>query len=283
MNSCPVCHSNDLLLWGVKNTYKLYKCNDCTHLFADITSQLKEPLNNLSEDDFRSIITNSNMNEDYEYYRHLLKSEEGGSHTSITYQIINDFIKSLNVFETKTWLDVGCGSGHILDKMGKQGWNVIGVEPGEWGQIAAKERKLNIIKGFLTRDTFDQKFDVVSATDVLEHQSNPSEFIELLKYYLKSDGVLILSFPYADSLFAKLLKSRWPMIAPPTHCQFFNEKSIDLFASRHHLSIERKRQYNSTRFRIIGRFKWINLTIDRFFKFINWGDQVVLVLKPMKS
>lgn len=279
MKTCPICAEINSRKWSKKNGYFVYQCLSCTHVFVDIFSKIEHPLDTLTEDDFRSTITNSSVERDEEYYQHLLLGEKEGSHTSITYQLINSTLNLSSIKENRTWLDVGCGSGHIVHNMQRMGWDVVGIEPGEWGQIAAKDRQLNIIKGFLTRNTFDRKFDIVSATDVLEHQPNPYEFVELLKYYLKPKGVIILSFPFADSMFAKLLKSRWDMIAPPTHCQFFNKESLEVFASNSKLVIQNMIQYNSTRFRFFGRYRFINDMMDYFFKITNLGDQVVVFLK----
>lgn len=279
MICCPICNSSKINLWGNKNNYKIYNCIDCTHIFADLSSNLTVPLNSLEENDFRSIITNNIMNSDDAYYRHLFSGEKEGFHTHITFNIIDKLIQLYNFNGAKTWLDVGCGSGFIVKQMSDRGWNAIGVEPGEWGQIAARERKINVVKGFLTTETFTTKFDVISATDVLEHQSNPYEFINLMKYYLKPEGLLVLSLPFADSLFAKVFKSKWSMIAPPTHCQFFTNKSLNILASKTEFRILNKYKYNTTGVRFLSRSKLFNKGLNLFFQLTNLGDQAVFVLK----
>lgn len=282
MTLCPICKSRDAYQWGTKNNYILLKCRECTHLFADLSSKLNQPLDNLDESGFRSFMTHDILKDDTEYYKHLLRGEAKGDHIDITFNTINALLGSRKFDDKKkNWLDVGSGSGYIVEQMAKKGWEAKGIEPGEWGQIAAREKKIDITKGFLSQQTFPAKFNIVSATDVLEHQPEPIEFIELLRFYLKPQGYLIISIPFADSLFGRILKSKWAMIEPPTHCQFFNRKSISTLANRCKLSIEEIAQYNSTRFRFVGRFKWFNRLMDSVFKLTNWGDQAVIIFKPL--
>jgi len=277
MICCPICNSTTPYFWGSKNRYKIYKCDECTHIFADLSSD--PPLDNLEGDNFRSFFTHNLMSSDKAYYHHLSLGEKEGLHTNITFRIIDKLIQSYNLGPTKSWLDVGCGSGFIVKQMGDRGWNAVGIEPGEWGQIAAKEKKLNIVKGFLTKETFQTKFDVISATDVLEHQANPIEFIKVIKFYLKPEGLLILSLPFADSLFANLFKSSWSMIGPPTHCQYFTNKSFNLLAYKTEFRVIDKIQYNSTRIPFLSRFELFNKIFDSLLELNNWGDQVVFILK----
>ncbi len=55
MKACPICNSNNLQLWGIKNDYSLYLCELCTHIFADIESKLDGTLNNLPEEVHKSM------------------------------------------------------------------------------------------------------------------------------------------------------------------------------------------------------------------------------------
>lgn len=282
MIHCPICNSSKLNHWGNKNSYKIYKCVDCTHIFADLSLNLNEPLDKLEENDFRRVITNNIMKSDDAFYRHLCEGEKEGYHTYITFNIILKLIQSYNINATKTLLDVGCGSGFIVKQMSEFGWQAVGVEPGEWGQIAARERQINIVKGFLTEETFQIKFDVITATDVLEHQPDPYEFITLIKHYLKPEGLVIFSLPFADSLFSNIFKSKWSMVAPPTHCQFFTNKSMNVLAGKTGFTIIKKVQYNSA-IPYLGRFKQLTKILNSVLKLYNWGDQAVFILKLNKK
>lgn len=282
MKECPICSSSNLLLWGKKNGYSIYQCKSCTHLFADTQSRMDRELNSLDEIDFRAIITNDMMENDDDYYRHLESGEKEGLHSNLTFRVIEkEILKGLNLNPVGSWLDIGSGSGYLIQQVSKLGWDAVGIEPGGWGQIAAREKGINIIQGFLSKDTFKRKFDVISATDVLEHQSNPIEFMELIKFHLKPNGIILFSIPFADSLFARVRKSKWSMLVPPTHCQFFNKKSISFFASKMELSIVKLVQYNSAKFKFFSRFNVTDKLINRLFDLNNWGDQAVIVMKPL--
>ncbi len=45
--------------------------------------------------------------------------------------------------------------------------------------------------------------------DVIEHLSNPIEFLNVLKSYLNEDGLLLIATPDRGSFLAKLLGKKW--------------------------------------------------------------------------
>ena len=62
--------------------------------------------------------------------------------------------------------------------------------------------------------------------DVLEHVANPKEFLTSFSFFLKKTGFLFLTFPNASSYRAKIFKTKWRMITPLNHINFFSKKSI---------------------------------------------------------
>lgn len=274
MIKCPICGSDDLFGWGWKNGYPLYRCQICDHIFADIS---KKSLSYNDPHSFREFITNELVHSDQDYYEHLCLSEIEGSHLYSTSRIIMHEISAFN-FESKLWLDIGCGSGFLLSEIKKIGWTAIGIEPGGWGRIAAKQKSLNIIEGFLTKKTFNIKFDVISATDVLEHQSNPKEFLKLIKIYLKPEGLALFSIPFADSFHGKFLKARWSMVTPPTHSQFFTKTSLQTIIESVGLIIVKIIQFNSS-YSLFNKSKKLKLLADKLLTVKYGGDQIVVIAK----
>ena len=97
------------------------------------------------------------------------------------------------------WLDIGSGSGYLVQLLQQRRWDVVGIEPGGWGQIAAREKGIRVIQGFLDETTFRAQFDCISMTDVLEHQPDPRDLLRLAGHYLCQSGVLFISVPFVDS------------------------------------------------------------------------------------
>lgn len=115
-------------------------------------------------------------------------------------------------------LDVGCGSGSMLQIAKDLGWDVIGLEIDPNAVKAAKAHGLNVIEGgfnHLTQVT--DKFDCVICSHVLEHVYEPSTLIDLLTKMVKPKGVLLLSLPNSKSHVRTLYGANWRGIEAPRH------------------------------------------------------------------
>jgi len=206
-------------------------------------------------------MTNGLMATDRAYFEHLTQEEAPGRASAV----VADHVLALCArggVGTGRWLDVGCGSGYLLMQVIKAGFTPAGIEPGGWAQIAAAERKLPIVQGFLGPDTFTQPFDVVSATDVLEHVASPVAFLRMLSQQISPGGRIVITIPYAQSLEARLKGERWNMIDPPTHRQFFTRRSLDELLARTGLAIERRRRYHLRNMRGLGKYRLARRILD---------------------
>lgn len=99
-------------------------------------------------------------------------------------------------------LDVGCNYGFGMD-LGRHlyGWQTVGVEPSPAGARGARELGLDIRAEYVTDSTeFDELFDVVLASEVLEHVPDPAAFLRTLARLLTPDGVLVLTTPAAEAV-----------------------------------------------------------------------------------
>ena len=131
-------------------------------------------------------------------------------------------------------LDVGCASGLFLLHARRAGWDVTGIEPNE--KLCEDARKR--LKGQgqvqcvpLEAAQLDGGFDVISLWDVLEHVPGPRSFLELCHHLLQLGGYLFLNVPDLDSLEARILGRRWPLLLPE-HLNYFNRTSLELCAKR---------------------------------------------------
>ncbi len=131
-------------------------------------------------------------------------------------------------------LDVGCASGLFLRHALEAGWQITGIEPSE--ALCAEARKNLGGKGQIKCATLedaglDAGFDAITLWDVLEHVPDPQGFLRLCRGLLKSDGYLFLNVPDLDSLEARVLGRRWPLLLPE-HLNYFNRESLKLCAMR---------------------------------------------------
>jgi hypothetical protein len=77
----------------------------------------------------------------------------------------------------------------------------------------------------LENSTLCPPFDVVTLWDVLEHVPDAIQFLTACRGLLNSGGYLFLNVPDLDSLEAKILGSRWPLLLPE-HLNYFNRPSL---------------------------------------------------------
>ena len=130
-------------------------------------------------------------------------------------------------------LDVGFGSGAILDAAARAGWDVHGVEVSASAVRHVREKHPNVREGRLQDARYpDQWFDVVIASELLEHLSDPTQFLGEIRRILRPGGLLWATTPHARGVSARLLGTRWSVVYPPDHMQLFSVKGIKALLSR---------------------------------------------------
>lgn len=102
--------------------------------------------------------------------------------------------------QVRRFLDVGCNYGFALD-LGRflHDWEVVGVEPSLAGRRGATEFGLDIRNSYLDDGVkLGEPFDLVLASEVLEHVTDPLGFLKVLSAQLKPTGTLLLTTPAAE-------------------------------------------------------------------------------------
>lgn len=97
--------------------------------------------------------------------------------------------------EGKDYVDVGCGTGGILDLVKERAATVAGVEP----QRAMREelQQAGYTMYRLPEDMPDASFDVASLFHTLEHLTDPLGTLKEIKRALRPGGVLMVEVPHA--------------------------------------------------------------------------------------
>ncbi|MEM0134463.1 MAG: class I SAM-dependent methyltransferase [Thermoplasmatales archaeon] len=107
-------------------------------------------------------------------------------------------------------LDIGSNDGTLLSYFKNQGYSVVGVEPSEYASELAVQKGIPTIKNFFNEELSSKilreygKFDLITATNVLTHVKDPSQFLESCKSILKEGGSIVVEFYYFESIISNL-------------------------------------------------------------------------------
>jgi 2-polyprenyl-3-methyl-5-hydroxy-6-metoxy-1,4-benzoquinol methylase len=121
-------------------------------------------------------------------------------------------------------LDIGCGNGRFLQHLSTVGdFELHGIEmEGGSAERAKRIKEINLKIGTLTAgDYTDGYFDAITLFHVFEHLDMPKETLQVIKNILKTDGILMMSFPNIASWQARAFKGKWLHLDPPRHLFFF--------------------------------------------------------------
>ncbi len=103
-------------------------------------------------------------------------------------------------------LDIGCGTGiGITFPIASLGYKIIGVDIDKNSIHYANKINIYPKADFVAGDLKDlmdlTDFDIIICSEVLEHVSNPEDFLMFLTTRIKSDGIIILTVPNGYSWF----------------------------------------------------------------------------------
>lgn len=120
------------------------------------------------------------------------------------------------------YLEIGCGFGLGLDIARRGlGWDVKGLDPSPFAAAGRDLLGLPIeARYLLPDDPLADSFDVVHASEVLEHVADPLAMLRTLHQALCADGTLVLTTPAAElivpetgeGLLIPLLSAGWHMV-----------------------------------------------------------------------
>lgn len=107
-------------------------------------------------------------------------------------------------------LDVAAGRGNFSLRLAEMGyhvtWNDINPEKIEYIEMKREKGIIEYKPGNIFDVKFDQLFDVVIATEIIEHVAHPDEFLIHLSSLVKPGGYVIISTPLGSYFANKLPK-----------------------------------------------------------------------------
>jgi SAM-dependent methyltransferase len=119
-------------------------------------------------------------------------------------------------------LDLGCACGFMIEAALEAGYDAWGVEFSREAIAAAEPRIRDRIHHGDINQLERGEFDVITAFDILEHVQDPLASLRQWAELLRPGGLLVVTSPDTDSLFRKVMRSRWPMLQPLQHTFLFS-------------------------------------------------------------
>lgn len=154
-------------------------------------------------------------------YERFLSEEESMSGMAGAGEVI----RWLGLNKPGTFIDYGCGAGHLLREAAKREWRAIGVELDQ--RIAEKysDGADVLIVTDPAKLSSERKADILHLGDVIEHLTDPDAQIPQILGLLKKGGIFLAQGPLEanPNLFltamrwARLLRGRRTLEMPPYH------------------------------------------------------------------
>jgi cyclopropane fatty-acyl-phospholipid synthase-like methyltransferase len=123
-------------------------------------------------------------------------------------------------------LDVGAANGFFLTICKQEGIEAEGIEISQEAVDWAQKLGRNVYCSTIDNFESNQRYDVISALDVLEHIHKPNDFIKHIQSLLVENGIFLINVPYEGSITAKLSGKKWHALLPPEHWYYFNKHSL---------------------------------------------------------
>jgi len=136
-----------------------------------------------------------------------------------------------------TVVDVGCSDGLLVETIRRKwGCRVFGVDVDERSIASARTRfpRVTFLCGLAQSEMRSlPKADVVIASAILEHVTDPPQFVAGLAELLQPGGVLFMLTPNARSLHYWVARSWWrELLSVGEHIFLFTPASLELLARR---------------------------------------------------
>jgi SAM-dependent methyltransferase len=202
---CPACQSSNSYHRGIKAAFNMVSCQECGTLY---TSVLPAPS---SAQDYDSYYTAANL-----------------SVPDFIHRRLDDIVANFEGYRLRNrLLEVGFGAGSFLQAAARASWVVEGVEVSKTAAEHLRAEGINTFCGELSEANYQEgSFDVVIASEILEHVPDPASMIREVARILRPGGLLWATTPNAKGLSSRLLGLQWSAVSPPEHLHLFSASGL---------------------------------------------------------
>lgn len=124
-------------------------------------------------------------------------------------------------------LDIGAGSGWLVEHMNQLGWRAEGLDFDPQAVRSARVRGLTMHEGGLTAQRFAAgSFDAVTMSHSIEHVHDPVAWLTEVRQILKPGGRLAIATPNTRGRLHRRFGQHWFPLDPPRHLHLFNRFAL---------------------------------------------------------
>jgi SAM-dependent methyltransferase len=220
------------MMFGFRDKFVYFKCSSCGCLqIVAAPKDLSKYYPNEGYYSYQSLATSQNKKlKDYIkrgifilYWNWKLPLQK--MHYVRNFKWLN-FLQKIS--KTSAILDVGCGSGRLLQQMSNWGFkNLAGIDP-------FIEADINYPWGVkvLKSDVFNHsgKYDLIMLHHSFEHMDKPYEVLKQLYTLLNREGEVLIRIPVSDSFAWRKYGVNWFQLDAPRHFFLHTTNSITRLA-----------------------------------------------------
>lgn len=254
-NECFICSQPSISIVSAfdvatKHTFTYYNCSNCKVLYLS-----EIPLNYAQYygNNYYSFNASNGIVQQLKHKRDVaVFSGKGivGKFLAVLQPNHNLFaLQKLQLKQTDSLLDVGCGVGNEIRVLKMLGYNkVFGVDP-YINEAVYVNNDLLVQK----QEVFDvnTSFKFITMHHSFEHVIQPLEVLKKLHSLLENGGKIMIRIPVAGSYAFEKYGNSWVQLDAPRHTFLHTEKSMQIMCNKVGLSIDEV-IYDSTSFQFWG-------------------------------
>ncbi len=268
MPACRCCGSAHVSLQGrkpgrfIKRDFEFYRCADCGFMFV-------EPFSGFAiYDDAYYRGHGPDPYVDYESeYRDWRRTDRLMEFKDLA-RIAADFLRRRETSQATRepftsrdaplrWLDFGCGAGALLkylrerNRLDGRSLELTGHDVGSYAELLRRQDRFRILNLEELSAEPDERYDVISMIEVLEHLPDPRGPLALVGRLLKPGGLLLLTTGNLSSWMARRQGIHYRYCAPEIHVSLFNPHCLSQLYRRVGLEPLPVRYAGAVKFKVV--------------------------------
>ena len=264
---CPLCGSSRWRLFLACDGFAFVRCQDCAIVF-----QNPRPV----FDDVRRRYGEGYFSYELENERNFFGLMRLGLADIHFRERTAGFGNGAGPAAPRTFLDIGCATGMLIESMREEGWSVRGVdvcrESAEYGR---SRRGVDIFPGTLEEAHVpDAAFGVVHFSHLIEHVPDPRGFLGEVRRVLTPGGFAVITTPNIDGFQARLFGKGWRS-AIADHLVLFSRETLQRLIAESGFEIQQSVTWGGLAVGSAPGF--LKKPADRLAKKLGFGDVVMVI------